>query len=128
MPPEQKYFDLFSGHLSSGDLPMCLMLFERESREQPPELPLADCDRPGCILLRPAKPALFQPSVVKPESRSVPIQDFELVAASVAEDKKAVGEDIKLETKCNHCSEAVDALSHVRRSTREIYRIGNVIA
>jgi len=85
-----------------------LMLFERETFEQPPELAPIDRDRPGLILPRPFESASFQPSIVEPEAVGVPVKDFELVAASVAENEEAVGEHIEFETERDHRRQAVN--------------------
>jgi hypothetical protein len=100
---------------------MRLRLFEGESRQKPVELAASDRHRPGLVFLGPPESTSFQPSIVEPEAVVIPVKNLELVAASIAEDKPTLGEDIELECDTHDSGQAVDGLAHVRRPTRQIH-------
>ena len=70
----------------------------------------------------PAEPAPFPAFVVEGEAVFVPMKDFDLVLALVAEDEEGSLEWIQLERALDHSSKPIDGLSHVDGNAGKIDR------
>ena len=69
---------------------MSLPLIDRQTVEQPLQLPAGDYERLFAPMVRPAEPAALQPPVMKPEPIVVPVQNLEFVALPITENKPAI--------------------------------------
>lgn len=70
----------------------------------------------------PTEPAPFPAFVVEGKAVLVPMKDFDLVLALVAEDEESSLERIQLEGALDHSSKPIDGLSHVDGDAGKIDR------
>ena len=104
---------------------MRLTLVQRQSVEQPVQLPGRDGQRLAGPRVRPIEQPFFQPAVVEPEAIVIPEQNLELVLFPVTEHKECVGEGIELEQFLDDDREPVNRLSEVCRSSSQIHPLDN---
>ena len=83
-----RFLGTFLDDMTRPDGRMGLALVEGETVEQPAELPGRNGQGPLILRrLRPAKLASFQAAIPEPEPVMLPLQNLELVALAVTEDK-----------------------------------------
>lgn len=92
---------------------MSLPLFDRQTVEQPLQLPARDYERLPSVL-RPAEPPAFQPTVMKPKAVIVPAKDFELVALAIAKYEPAIRKRIHLEYRTDQHRQSIDRFPQIR--------------
>jgi hypothetical protein len=99
---------------------VCLGLFKGETVEQPAQLPAANGYRYGTGVCRPLEFPPLQPSIMEPKPAAIPLENFEFIALSVAENKEAVGEGIQFETFFDKHRQPVNGLAQICSATGEI--------
>ena len=67
--------------------------------------------------------SFLQPLEVQPEAVSVPLQNHDSVTASVAKHEQRLIKKVEMKAVFHNRRQAVDALSHVRLPTREVYSL-----
>lgn len=103
---------------------MRLVLFERESSQEPIELTTADHKWLTTACPGPLELPFLQSSIVEPKPIMFPVQDFELVASAIAEDKPAVRKRIGFELTAHNSRQAIYRLSHIGYALGKIHAFG----
>jgi hypothetical protein len=109
-----------SNHLPGMHLGMSLSLLQGKTIQQPAQFPVGNHMRGGAFGFRPSKGSLLQAAVVEPKAGVIPLQDFELIALSVTEDKLRRGERIQLKMLLHDSGQAVDGFAQIGDPAGEI--------
>ena len=105
--------------------PVRYELFHDQCRQKTIQIALCDVDTIffPVDLRRPLKPSSFPAFVVQDESVFVPLQHFDLVPLSVAEDEQCPTVGIQLETALDDGGKSVDGFAHIRKIGTQIHRL-----
>jgi len=95
-------------------------LAEVEAAQQPVELFFGQRDGFSVILSRPFEALLFQALVPETETAAVPVEDLQLVAALIAEDKHRRVKHRQAHRLLNNQAQAVDGFAEVDRVAVQI--------
>jgi len=89
--------------------------------QEPCQLPVADLDCSGFLCVWPPESLAFQTAVKEPESVIVPVEDLDLVAQSIAEDKQVTGERVSLQHIHHQDGEPVNRFAHISHAGSKKY-------
>ncbi len=98
---------------------MSMPLREGKAIQEPAQFPLGQAEgRWACC--GPLKRSPFQSAIVEPETRMIPLEDFEFVPFAIAEHKQGRGERVQCKLLLDEGGQTVNGFSHVCRAAGQV--------